>query len=466
MTFSYRHRKLIVLLLLFLLSVTASFFIFRSHFTPKKKTSTKKIVLTPKKEETTTDNDTYYLVDIKGAINNPGTYSMKKGSRVIDVIHLAGELKSDADTSVLNLSKKVTDEMVIIVYSYDEVKNLMFDLYKNELEDGITKREAEDKLREVSLKIFGLTKDSSRRERERAYRDYGRQFFDVIEEVTDWTVTTGLKENEWFNALVNYANLKEGDKNLFVNEHEEVILSVARMGKRHHDTMLQRLPENTTYSVETDLYGAAVGADIDRYLIGQEDWTKLVDAITKAFTVMIQELIFAEILEAPKKLPVQSGFVETGALSTATRKKFNKVLQNVSVANDNADVVIMGTMVALQELEGLIDINWLADSQKEDKAKMGRLGNYGRYTLVEIPQRFARNDVTKDMYKDDVLWVFASGDNKMVDMVDVGETLIEEITDRGTANSNIADLMKYEVQREFGVATRLGRYFGQWTITE
>ncbi len=366
----------------------------------------------------------------------------------------------------MNFSAHVLNVFDEMKTSYDEVKNLMFDLYKNELEDGITKREAEDKLREVSLKIFGLTKDSSRRERERAYRDYGRQFFDVIEEVTDWTVTTGLKENEWFNALVNYANLKEGDKNLFVNEHEEVILSVARMGKRHHDTMLQRLPENTTYSVETDLYGAAVGADIDRYLIGQEDWTKLIDAITKAFIVMIQELIFAEILEAPKKLPVQSGFVETGALSTATRKKFNKVLQNVSVANDNADVVIMGTMVALQELEGLIDINWLADSQKEDKAKMGRLGNYGRYTLVEIPQRFARNDVTKDMYKDDVLWVFASGDNKMVDMVDVGETLIEEITDRGTANSNIADLMKYEVQREFGVATRLGRYFGQWTITE
>ena len=366
----------------------------------------------------------------------------------------------------MNFSAHVLNVFDEMKTSYDEVKNLMFDLYKNELEDGITKREAEDKLREVSLKIFGLTKDSSRRERERAYRDYGRQFFDVIEEVTDWTVTTGLKENEWFNALVNYANLKEGDKNLFVNEHEEVILSVARMGKRHHDTMLQRLPENTTYSVETDLYGAAVGADIDRYLIGQEDWTKLVDAITKAFTVMIQELIFAEILEAPKKIPVQSGFVETGALSTATRKKFNKVLQNVSVANDNADVVIMGTMVALQELEGLIDINWLANSQKEDKAKMGRLGNYGRYTLIEIPQRFARNDVTKDMYKDDVLWVFASGDNKMVDMVDVGETLIEEITDRGTANSNIADLMKYEVQREFGVATRLGRYFGQWTITE
>lgn len=366
----------------------------------------------------------------------------------------------------MNFSAHVLNVFDEMKTSYEEVKNLMFDLYKNELDDGISKREAEDKLREVSLKIFGLTKDSSRRERERAYRDHARQYFDVIEEVTDWTVSTGLKENEWFNALVNYKNLKDGDTNLFVNEHEEVILSVARMGKRHHDTMLQRLPENTTYSVETDVYGAAVGADIDRYLIGQEDWTKLVDAITKAFVVKIQELIFAEILEAPKKLPAQSEFVQTGALNTTNRKKFNKILQNVSVANDNADVVIMGTMVALQELENLIDVKWVADSQKEDIAKMGRLGNYGRYTLVEIPQRFARNDVTKSMYKDDTLFVFASGDNKLVDMVDVGETLIEEITERGTANSNIADIMKYEVQRELGVSTRIGRYFGSWTITD
>ena len=366
----------------------------------------------------------------------------------------------------MNFSAHVLNVFDEMKTSYEEVKNLMFDLYKDELDDGISKREAEDKLREVSLKIFGLTKDSSRRERERAYRDHARQYFDVIEEVTDWTVSTGLKENEWFNALVNYKNLKDGDTNLFVNEHEEVILSIARMGKRHHDTMLQRLPENTTYSVETDVYGAAVGADIDRYLIGQEDWTKLVDAITKAFVVKIQELIFAEILEAPKKLPAQSEFVQTGALNTTNRKKFNKILQNVSVANDNADVVIMGTMVALQELENLIDVKWVADSQKEDIAKMGRLGNYGRYTLVEIPQRFARNDVTKSMYKDDTLFVFATGDNKLVDMVDVGETLIEEITDRGTANSNIADIMKYEVQRELGVSTRIGRYFGSWTITD
>ena len=193
---------------------------------------------------------------------------------------------------------------------------------------------------------------------------------------------------------------------------------------------------------------------------------KLIDAITKAFVVMTQDLIFAEILAAPAKLPVQTGFVETGALTEATRKKFNKVLQNVSVANDNADVVIMGTMVGLQELENLIKVDWISSSQKEAVASMGRLGNYGRYQLVEIPQRFAKNDVTRDMYDDNKLWIFAAGDDKLVDMIDVGETLIDEITERGEANGRIDDIMKYEVQREFGVATRVGRYFGQWEITE
>lgn len=350
--------------------------------------------------------------------------------------------------------------------SYDEVKNLMFDLYKGELDEGVSRREAEDKLRSLTREIFGLTKDSSKRDRKRAYEAHGREFFDVIEEISDFTVTTGLRENEWFNSLVNYRNLADGDENLFTNEAIDTILAIGTMGKRHHDTILQRLPQGKSYQVETDLYGAAVGADIDRYIIGQEDFTKLIDAITKAFIEMIQTLIFAQIKTASSSLPVQTGFVDSGALSVANRKDFNKILQNVSVANDNAPVQIFGTMVALQELENLIQVQWIAASQKEDVAAMGRLGNYGRYQLVEIPQKFARNDVTKDIYDDDVLYIFASGDNKLVDMVDVGETLIDEITERGEANGRIDDIMKYEVQREFGVSVRLGRYFGKWTITE
>lgn len=130
----------------------------------------------------------------------------------------------------MNFNNRTISVFAEMGTTYEDVKNLMFDLYKGELRDGITKAEAEDKIREVSQKIFGVTKNSSKRDRKRAYAENGRQFFDVIEEVTDWTVSTGLKENEWFTALVNYRNLADGDENLFYNDHEEVILSIARMG--------------------------------------------------------------------------------------------------------------------------------------------------------------------------------------------------------------------------------------------
>ena len=86
----------------------------------KKNTSIKK---TKKKKKVT-----YYYIDVKGAVNNPGVYKITKDSRVNDCINAAGGLIEDADTSILNLSKKVSDEMIIIVYTKKELEQ-----YKKEL---------------------------------------------------------------------------------------------------------------------------------------------------------------------------------------------------------------------------------------------------------------------------------------------------------------------------------------------
>ena len=62
-------------------------------------------------------------VEIKGAINNPGVYELDDNSRVIDVVNIAGGLTENADTSLINMSKKITDEMVIIIYTREEIEN-------------------------------------------------------------------------------------------------------------------------------------------------------------------------------------------------------------------------------------------------------------------------------------------------------------------------------------------------------
>lgn len=73
---------------------------------------------------------TNYYVDIKGEVVSPGVYEVSPNSRIIDVINKAGGLTKNADTSLLNLSKKVTDEMNIKIYSKTEVKTAKENLVK------------------------------------------------------------------------------------------------------------------------------------------------------------------------------------------------------------------------------------------------------------------------------------------------------------------------------------------------
>lgn len=61
-------------------------------------------------------------VDIKGAVALPGVYEIEITKKVIDVVQLAGGFTEQADSSFVNLAKKVEDEMVIIIYTTEEVK--------------------------------------------------------------------------------------------------------------------------------------------------------------------------------------------------------------------------------------------------------------------------------------------------------------------------------------------------------
>lgn len=62
------------------------------------------------------------FVDIKGSVNKPGVYKFNINDRVIDAINKAGGLTKNANTNNINLSQKLTNEMVVYVYSDDEIK--------------------------------------------------------------------------------------------------------------------------------------------------------------------------------------------------------------------------------------------------------------------------------------------------------------------------------------------------------
>lgn len=128
-------KKIILILLGISILLTGSIFILYKNYKGKNE----EIVDIFKDEEEvktemeeSTEKEDYIkkvIVDIKGMVANPGVYEVDSTKRVNDVIEIAGGLTENADTSLINLAKIVSDEMTIIIYSKEEV----LEKYKEEV---------------------------------------------------------------------------------------------------------------------------------------------------------------------------------------------------------------------------------------------------------------------------------------------------------------------------------------------
>ena len=345
----------------------------------------------------------------------------------------------------------------IDIYEYDEDGNKI----------KKSKHEANQAVRKVLLEVCELNEEDvkSPKLRRRAIDRHYNEFFELIEEDIDFKVYTGFKESEWFNTYVDMRNIKLGDDEEYWTK-DDIMLVVSEIAGDQHDLTLQYLNEGTSYKIHTRKYGVKVGNDIDLILLGRIDFTEFTDKVAEAFAYKVQELCFAGIFAAADKLPNKSQFVKTGQLTAATKEKFDLLLEDVGMANE-AEVVVMGTKTALKKLNGLVEpgagaVDWRSESQKEAVANLGRLGSYETTELVEIPQRFVKNDVTKKLIDNTKLLIFAKTQDKFVWFTDKGES---EIFEEGQQKGDLADdFQKYEVKREFGVNIELPQYFGQWTI--
>lgn len=117
------NKKMIIIVLIIICIVLLLFYFFIFN-----KSSDEEIIIDDL-ETNNSDNISNpideIIVDIKGQVNNPGVYSFKKddNSRINNLIEKAGGLTKDADTSTINLSKRLEDEMTIIIYSKKEISN-------------------------------------------------------------------------------------------------------------------------------------------------------------------------------------------------------------------------------------------------------------------------------------------------------------------------------------------------------
>lgn len=344
---------------------------------------------------------------------------------------------------------------------YDSMNNLMQDVaLGRELCDGdrkISKAEANQKILDFSRQVLGITDMRDSTEVRRAWRDHGREWFDIIEDTVNIAVEIGLQQNDWFNQLVESKTIAYHDRQDFYTE-TEALLSVATAGTSHHDHPLQRLGAGQKVTIPTELHVIKVGADINRFIVGQEDWSRLVDAITKAYIADIQNKVYAQVAVAVGQLP--AAFKGTGTLAKAS---LDNIIENVSMANNGADVIIMATRAGISAITGISNVQWAADFQKDNLANTGSIGIYEGTRLIEIPNRFKnQNDYSTKVFADQIVILPVIGDDgKFIKYIEEGDIQILEKTERG---DYLSDLQTYEVQRRYGVGVVLGRKFGSWVL--
>ena len=364
------------------------------------------------------------------------------------------------------------DEHTMLVFKnmhtdYDSMNNLMQDtalgreIYDAETERVISKAEANAKILDFSHQILGITDVHDNKEVRRAIRDNGRRWYDIIEDTVDVVIETGFQTSDFFNDLVDRKTIKYGDRQDFVIEDEDALFSIAEAGESHHDHILQRLAGRRTLSVPTKLFVAKIGADINKYVLGDVDWSGWISNIARSYEKMTEEKLYAQLGAAITSLP--ASFKGTGDLDASNKGDFDDIVSAVSAANNGAEVVIMGDKLALSKIAGMADVNWAAKDQRDSVMNTGNIGIYEGTRLITLPNRFTDKTLSQYVIDRDKLYIIpVIGDaGKFIKMIDEGDTQIIEKTERGDYTS---DLQTYEVQRRMGFGVVLGRYFGYWDI--
>lgn len=344
-------------------------------------------------------------------------------------------------------------------YEYAEFAQLMKDTANNKL-DGVTKAEANDKIREVFAAILGVDKDANRKELRKAIRRHKIDLFEVIEETVDDLLTSGWQDNEFFTRFVETRNLALGDTNEFYTK-EDIILNVSKISGNHHDLIRQRLNEGSVFHIPVATYGVKIYTEAELFMAGRVDWGTFVQKIYEALDEKVNELVYEAYMTLDESVTPTDQFVKTGALTEDTKDEFIELITDVQAANRGSQIVIVGTKVALSKLYAISDVDWIAESSKEERRTLGRLGIWEGTEILEIPQVFAANTTTK-MVDDTKLLILPNVDWRPIKLIYEGDAeIVENTTDDGNHMDSTFD---YEYQVKLGTGVIVNRKFGSWTI--
>lgn len=239
--------------------------------------------------------------------------------------------------------------------------------------------------------------------------------FTLIEEILSNTIVDGLQGDEFFNAMVDFRNVAEGDQNLFLVEDNNLFV-VAEAADGTQGIRRQRLGGVSETSIPTSLKVVRIYEELNRVLSGRVDFNMFIQKVAESFRKKMLDDIYAlwsgataEQMGGVTYFPTAGAYDESALL---------ELVEHVEAAAGGKQATIIGTKAALRNLKESIQAN----GAKDELHNMGYYGKFYGTPCVAVPQRHKVGS-TEFVMDDKVLTIIA-GDDKPLKVVYEGDPIV------------------------------------------
>lgn len=239
--------------------------------------------------------------------------------------------------------------------------------------------------------------------------------FTLIEEILSNTIVEGLQGDEFFNAMVDFRNVAEGDQNLFLVEDNNLFV-VAEAADGTQGIRRQRLGGVSETSIPTSLKVVRIYEELNRVLAGRVDFNVFIQKVAESFRKKMLDDIYA--LWSGATAAQMGGVTYFPTAGAYDEGALLELVEHVEAAAGGKQATIIGTKAALRNLKESIQAN----GAKDELHNMGYYGKFYGTPCVAVPQRHKVGS-TEFVMDDKVLTIIA-GDDKPLKVVYEGDPIV------------------------------------------
>lgn len=329
---------------------------------------------------------------------------------------------------------------------YKDIVKLGIDGYRGNVEKYSVKQ-SQEALKEALIEANnGSTKLDYK-----AIRDGKCQgLFTIVEEILNATVVEGIQGDEFFNALVDYRNVAEGDQNLFVIE-DDILFEVDEVADGTQAIRRQRIGGREEKSINTAMHMVRIYEELNRVLAGRVDFNEMIQKVSKSYQQQILSDIYA--LYANATAADFGGTVYFPAAGSYSADTLLTLIDHVEAAAGGKPATIYSTKKGLRKAVEIIQ----SDQAKEELHNFGYYGKFYGTPCVALPQRH-QTGTTTFMFGDEMLII--AGDEKPFKFVYEGNPIV--LMGDPMTNADLTQEFLYGSKYGLGIVTAgntgIGRY--------